>query len=275
MKFSTFFYEQFDTITQFLSDPKNKDVNFDDLLKSFEASGGKILGSGRHGTVYEHPNWPYVLKTFASDDCYLRFARFAFSNPHSAFPKIYDIPKKIIPQFTRPHSLSTMYIVRMEKLYPIDEELAKMIINQYGNIMMYKEDEANGFKRRKNAEEKYQTHWKQVENLLKQYPKLDKLFDGMYILEKHPFNCALDLGKSNFMQRKDGSFVFSDPLWAGESLWAAHDRAMRAEIGYDYDDYQEPKMVQGGKLPKKERPVKPRKSNYLAIGDQSSSEIPF
>jgi hypothetical protein len=89
--------EEFDSVSDFLLNPEHRNKTFNQLLDEFEKSGGKFIGSGKYGQVFEHPSWKYVIKVFQNDPEYLSFARFAYRNPHPSFPKFYGPPQRIIP----------------------------------------------------------------------------------------------------------------------------------------------------------------------------------
>jgi len=89
-------HESFDSISEFLLNPDHKEKDWDELMDEFKSSGGKLIGVGKKGQVFSHPRWPYVLKMY-NDEFYTSFVRFAFKNPHSAFPKFFGPPKKVTP----------------------------------------------------------------------------------------------------------------------------------------------------------------------------------
>lgn len=123
MGFSTFFLiAEMTSIQELLSDPKNNNKDFDDILKDFKAHGGEVLGTGAFATALWHPSWKYVLKIFHGDISYLKFARFVMKNPRPSFPKFLDKPRKIIPNFKRSYTRQDLYFIKMEKLNPITEK---------------------------------------------------------------------------------------------------------------------------------------------------------
>ena len=151
------FLEAFETTHDFLLNQDYSDKTFSQLLHDFEQSGGKMIGVGKYGQVFQHPNWNYVLKTFHDDTCYLKFCRFVYKNPHPSFPKFYGLPKKIIPQFKRTRPI--LYYVRIEKLYPAQN------IHQ---IVAFLE---RGF----NPTDYHPQYIQQQQELLKQYNTQQKL----------------------------------------------------------------------------------------------------
>ena len=89
--------EEFDKVSDFLLNPEHRNKTFNELLSEFQKSGGKYIGSGKYGQVFDHPNWQYVIKVFPDDPQYLSFARFAYKNPHPSFPKFWGPPQRIVP----------------------------------------------------------------------------------------------------------------------------------------------------------------------------------
>lgn len=68
------------------------------------------LGSGKYGSVFSHPKYPYVLKIFMKDSAYLRWIKFAMDNKNNPYvPKIRGKVVKITPM---------IYAIRLEKLTP-------------------------------------------------------------------------------------------------------------------------------------------------------------
>jgi hypothetical protein len=178
-------------------------------MREFEHSGGKFLGQGSFGKVLGHPSWPYVLKMFPRDDCYLKYVRFAYNNPHVAFPKFYGLPRRIRPLFIRGLNWANPYIVRIEKL--------RNIPNSYfiaGNV----EDSIEEFIRFKTGEmdpARLQEMQEEYDTLKQQKPEIYNLFEGAWLIKKNLPNCKLDLHGGNVMARENGEYVWVDPVWAG------------------------------------------------------------
>ena len=77
------------------------------LLKS---KGFSKLGSGKYGSVFGNPKYPYVLKVFMKDSAYLRWIKFAMDNKDNPYvPEIRGKVVKITPM---------IYAIRLEKLTP-------------------------------------------------------------------------------------------------------------------------------------------------------------
>lgn len=72
--------------------------------------GFKQLGTGKFGSVFGNPNYPYIIKVFMKDTAYLKWLDFAKQNQSNPFvPKIRGKVVKISPNFMA---------VRLEKLTP-------------------------------------------------------------------------------------------------------------------------------------------------------------
>lgn len=253
-------------------------------MKEFEASGGKQIGSGKYATVYWHPKWPYVLKTFTKDDMFLKFARFAYKNPYPPFPKFYGPPKKVVPFYTREQRDKEIYIVRIEKLEPLtDDEFLALNEADYkltryffykipGNIHGMFEDEI----RKEMVElEKYVSNLpREIYNVLVGKNMLEE------VMKKEEWAGAPDWHKGNIMKRANEEYVLIDPVWEGYSFnaYRDHDEAMRAEAGYFDDEdpnYVEPKELRGGELPKTKRIKKPKPVKEPEPYDDGDDDIPF
>jgi hypothetical protein len=80
--------EDFNNVLDFLLNPEHRNKTWKELMGEFTASGGKLIGTGKHGEVFSHPRWNYVVKMF-NDPFYLRFVRFTYRYPHKSFPKFF------------------------------------------------------------------------------------------------------------------------------------------------------------------------------------------
>lgn len=274
--------EEFDKISDFLLNPTHRDKTFEELYKEFQASGGKIIGSGSKGQVFEHPNWPYVLKTVNHDDCYIAFVRWAYQHPHPAFPKFFGPPRRIVPFYTRTKSETQIYLIRTEKLQPVaDATMLKNIIDTAQVSIGYFVAAEHGYLNREEdvlnpdrVARKTQRYVKVKSyqfwfDFFKQYPKVKTLFEGLYILNKQKFKCALDIHKNNVMQRANGDLVWVDPLWEGSNPYKDAQKAMDIEL--DIQKEPQPINVPGGRFPIKKR-IRPRKPAAQAPVDDN---IPF
>lgn len=284
--------ENFDSISDFLLNPEHRHKQFYELEQEFVADGGKILGYGKYAVVFTHPKWKYVVKLY-SDRHFTSFARFAYRNPHPAFPVFYGPPQKILPYYSRSKSDTFKYLVRTELLYPINKELFEIIEYYYIKGIAYINAVKNGTADHEMPKTIYSKgvkpymgkvrYFQDIEDILKQYPKLYKLFEGIEILQKSGISGQLDFHAKNFMQRRDGQIVFSDPLWEGVEFnpYQAAKMALDMETDRygdaDYANFKPEKLVVGGKFPKRERKPK-SKPNIFPIQQnksQDNDEIPF
>lgn len=245
--------EAFDTISDFLLNPEHRYKKWDQVIKEFEASGGEVLGVGSHATVYSHPSWNYVLKVYPNDPVYTKFVRFAYQHNDSVFPKFYGLPQKIVPEYTRPQTMARLYLVRMERLHPIDGKLAKTILDNLYSAVHYLTYP--------NQEEDYYTtrNLIPIRESLKD-PKIKQFYEGCKNLLKFQGG-ALDMASNNVMKRENGELVFADPFWEGSNPYADAANARRMET--DDFDYDEPKMYPGGKLPNNPRKKKIKQVQQL------------
>jgi hypothetical protein len=291
LNFFKWLNEGFDSIPDFLLNPEHRYKTWDQLIEEFEESGGKILGHGSYGTVFSHPKWPYVLKMY-NDMYYTRFVRFAYNNPHVSFPKIYNLPQKVVPFWKRFQSSATVYLVRMEKLEELPIEIGRLLVKSIDYGISYIRDKKTNSHEREYEEKEYLTisqrkagripgvikvkHHQYIIDILKDHPNFLPVYEGAFIIESKNFQAASDLlNPNNYMRRENGEIVITDPLWEGSNPYSDHKRMMDMETGaYDtYDDY-EPDLI-GGELPKKKRKkkIKPFKQNNFKSND--NDDVPF
>jgi hypothetical protein len=300
LNFKTWLVESFDSISEFLLNPEHKTKTWEQLLGEFKSSGGEELGNGQYGTTFSHPRWPYVLKMY-QDPLYTGFVRFAYKNPHSAFPKFYGPPQRVTPHYKRHESQATTYLVRMEKLEPIDAATFKLIEDNNNMVTPYLRARETGTlgqtvpgrvepsvrrqhrlaRRQANADNQPEppfptapevNPFQQFMDAIKKKPSLLPLFEGMIALLNSGLRGAPDLKQDNFMKRKDGSLVYTDPFWEGSNPYkdaaAAFDRETDAYGDYDSG---EPSLV-GGELPKKRRKKRKKLRNPTLKTD---NDVPF
>lgn len=245
MKYKDFYshiFEKYDSVGELLSDPNNNNLQLRELLSDFEKHGGKILGEGTYATVLSHPSWKYVLKIFHSDVSYLRFVRFALKNPRKSFPKFFDKPRRIVPNFTRPTSHSHLYIIKTEKLNPITKE-------EFLDIDFYKSYGGNNdyLEKMKDQNDIWKETYIKIKEIEKLHPSIMEFKkDYWFLITSDKEFGTPDFTRRNIMKRDNGEFVLIDPFWEGENPYQTHDRLLKAEIGYDGDDEEEPEMYKGG-----------------------------
>lgn len=237
ISFSQFFLikEAFDTVTEFMVNPEHSDKDYDQLIAEFEASGGQIIGSGSYGIVYSHPKWPYVLKVFSWDDPYLKFARYAYTNPHPSFPKFYGKPQRVVPQYTRYKDEVKQYLARIERLNPVPSGILNKLD---ANLMLY-------FHFKENPElNQDRTQFMRLSSKVKSLPKeVYNLLEGWYLLRRDLPDLNPDLHEDNVMMRDDGQYVWIDPVWTGDENSENPLTAAMTD-----EDYEPENMLKGGRL---------------------------
>lgn len=195
--------ESFDTVSDFMINPEHSDKEYGEIFKEFKKSGGKNIGYGAFGMVYYHPKWPYVLKTFKSDDAYLKFVRYAYDNSHPSFPKFYGKPQRVSPKIQS--IKDKRYLVRIEKLKPISAKVFRKIDFKLADFfkLIHKPDEVSDDERRKLLN---------MQNDLRKVSKsVYKLLEGWYLIKSN-LGLQGDLHDGNVMVRGDGQFVLVDPV---------------------------------------------------------------
>jgi hypothetical protein len=201
-----------------LMDPANREKYFPEILDDFSEAGGEFLGAGAGGSVYTHPDWPYVLKVFPHDHCYLRFLRYVMKHQNDpCLPKIYGGVKKIRPQYKRHWSHQTVYVVRLEKLQFIEETADFRFINMLlgGIIRPY-----NTYKREENiggiasSRQEYENKLSQLKAKGKRAVMLWNTIKKIAALEVGGEDCRWDIHAGNVMIRPlDGNYVLIDPYY--------------------------------------------------------------
>lgn len=260
--------EKYDKLSDLISNPDNNEKVIHQLLDDFKSNGGEILGNGKFATVLTHPSWKHVVKIFSDDIPYLKFVRFCLKNPRKSFPIFYDKPRRIIPNYKRHKSNVYLYVVRMEKLFPIS-------IREYDDIQFYTSYDVD---HAKEIALQIPDTWEFIYNkLLKlqqnrpSFPQFKLDLDFM-LSHAHEIG-SLDFHSKNIMKRENGELVLSDPFWVGETPYQTHDRLLKAELDYDDYDYDdgESDMIKGGEKFKKAKP-KIASINHTRPDD---GDIPF
>jgi len=273
MQYSNFYNylinEAFDSVYSFLLNPEHDNTEWYDLIRKFELHGGKILGQGKYATVMEHPSWKYVLKVFSQDVPYLKFVRFALKNPRSSFPVFYDKPRKIVPHFKRYADQSYLYVVKTEKLYPIDNDIFKDIKFYLYYSHNFVDDMLASSN--KNTSKMWIDNKNKLKSLESKYPSLPQFRKDYNFLINNTNFGKLDIYVKNIMQRPNGEFVLTDPFWEGESLHQMQNRVIDAEIDH-YDDEPPRPTLKGGELPRKlkTKTKSPKTNDKTVYGDDFS-----
>jgi hypothetical protein len=280
MQYSDFYNylinEAFDSVYSFLLNPEHDDTEWYDLIRKFESHGGKVLGQGKYATVMEHPSWKYVLKVFNDDAPYIKFVRFALKNPRSSFPVFYDKPRKIVPHFKRSESHPYLYVVKTEKLYPINRDIFGEIEYYLYYNYEFVDDMIAKYSRDNEKDNMWIEMKHKLETLESKYPSLPQFKEDYNFLLTNANFGQLDMHVHNIMRRSNGEFVLIDPFWQGESIHQIQKRAFDAETDYPYDEYIASPMLKGGELPKRKQVrkinYKPKEPDYKAsYGD----DFPF
>lgn len=260
--------EKFKNVADLLMNPQNNDKSWYDLMKEFTQSGGQFLGEGAFAKVLYHPDWNYVIKIFPHDDCYLRFVRYAMRNPSPHYPKFYDKPRRIYPNFARNYDNERIYFVRTELLEPIDilefrdiETMHAYLGNKNKTIEGIREDQRE-----------------YILNLIKKNPHLlpfVRAYDKMITDPEFGKECALDFKRGNIMKAKDGTYVITDPIWHGTTpdQIARDNINALMDIDYSYEDNEPPPpLIKGGQRYK--APPKPKLPSINVMKGEND-DIPF
>lgn len=245
-----------------------------DVLNDFAKAGGHWAG-GKFGTVLLHPRWDYVYKFFTRDDCYLRFIRWAMRNSHPCLPKVLSKPRRILPFYRRHKTEEEIYIVKLERL---NEWKCPPEVKDMGGFAYVLEHVAltkgayDGDEMPEHWEGRPKSHierWHKTKDFLNRHPEIKQLADFYLVLLDVPIDCALDIHVGNVMQRNDGTLVFTDPFWYGETPYTLAAAARAAEM--DIADYEpdEADYIDGGERWKKPRP--PKQTDWRP----SSDDLPF
>lgn len=258
--------EVFDTPKDLIQNPEYNELGLHQILDKFRKEGGTV-NSGKSGIVLTYPKWKYVLKIFPVDIPYLKFVRFVLQNPRPSFPKFYDKPRKIIPNYTREEDEPFLYIVKTEKLFPITkEEWEDIKFITYFSSDIDWDDYLNRYP----DSEIWKEYYKRYKEIERKYPSIKTFLNDYHFLLNNINEMGVnDLGDTNVMKRKEGEFVLSDPVWKGETPYERYKRLMDLET--DAASY-EPSIptIPGGKFKiKKKKPIK--HLNYTPEKD----DVPF
>jgi hypothetical protein len=203
--------------------------------------------SGRYGTVIDNPAWPFVVKLWFNDDCYLDFVDYAIENPNPHYPRFIKKVMKMPAFFRRERgSGDVFWMVRIERLQELDEAVAGKLCRAFidADRLIRHPAEINA---QFGAEQR-------------------GLFAAVAALYTAPIKCAPDWHPGNLMQRPDGTVVITDPFWYGETIYQMVRKAREAELDLGDD---EPDYVDGGEK------SYPKKQKIPAPQIQSDDDIPF
>lgn len=220
---------------------------FEQLMTNY---GFQRIGGGSHAIVYRHGNEPYVYRITNDDRTYEKYAEFLVSTkPNIHYPKIYGI-KNLSNFFKRSFNerWSKFNIVKVEYVpFPFTQQEFTEFDRVFRSSWM-----------------KDGILWSDADP----QGKWRSLVDALLNIFHHVQYGAPDIHRANFAKRQDGSVVILDPLWEGESPYAAYDRAMKAETDWGHDD--EPEYIKGAWNQKREIASQPP-----AIPQQPEEDIPF
>ncbi len=242
---------------------KYREQSLWDVLRDFEAAGGQWLGSGRYANVIGFPNRNYVWKFFPDDRCYIAYVRWALRNPAPYLPKFLSKPRWIVPFYRRKKTESKICVVKMEKLYPWKvphlEGHGDLDLNSFFYVVTKYAIRPKGEEVIPLEDVALATNEAYIGDFIQTYPELVGLAKGYVALLNSTISCSLDLHAANIMTRADGTLVFTDPFWIGESPYQAYQRAMADQgMGDMYPEEEDDRhYVSGGQLPKKPKPPKP------------------
>jgi hypothetical protein len=271
------------------------------LSKLAKEAGVEWVGSGKYGIVLSNPTWNYVIKVFEDDPYYMGFVDYAITHPNRHYPKIIKKPLQMRSFYKRLRTnLNEKYFVcKIEKLYPLDPNLGNFVANNLDRLWSsylwiystsnearleyekkWGEDNSRDYSANTpftvmmpNGESQNISH----RDLFKKFPWLKTLVRA-YINIMDNVAGSPDLHSGNFMQRKDGTIVIIDPVWAGKSPYQDYDRVMRDEYADYYDYYdEEPEMVSGPSYLKKNKapPTHPQPSSTTSNNETDDNDYPF
>jgi|TARA_R110000787_G_scaffold336_3_gene1175 hypothetical protein len=199
-----------------------------DAHRAVERDGGKILGSGAYGTAISHPSLgnDKIIKIINNlDECYLKFARYCYDNPHVNLPRFYSKPRKFVPSWAREktNTKTFMYYVIMERLDELPRDEYLDIVNLSSLIKEYRKNEKSPF-RNEEFDRDYKAEITELVNTNPKYLEFARykaLLENGYIpvvgqtigKDGKPVksDCGLDFHDGNIMKRGD-TFVIIDPF---------------------------------------------------------------
>lgn len=167
------------------SDYVRYDAAWNQFVFELEELGFKRLGRGAYGVVFEKPGYPWVFKIFDSDPGY--FAYFNFAKEHQNLSAVPRIKGKYI------RINDSTYAVRMEKLYPLNENEYHNLLKTLRKLFRNIHDETY-----KDILAELEAEWPDIKEVIDLLPSLGIRY--------------VDLHNENIMKRADGSLVITDPL---------------------------------------------------------------
>ena len=169
------------------------------ILKNYGFT--RIGNNSASAVVYEHPNFDYILKIFTDDDPYVQFYKYCKknqSNPH--LPKF----RGNLMRFR----LSPVFVVRIEKLYPISHN---EYVDSFDYICFIREELDYFYYPLEKKIEQKSNRFTELE-IKKKIEKFSKTLLGKTLLELKDINSRFDLHPGNIMKRDNGTWVLIDPF---------------------------------------------------------------
>jgi len=211
--------EEFKRTMEIPSGIPNDHPSSSEFTKYLKDNGWKCLSFGNYSTVYENPKYPYVMKVNRKyDRGFANFAILTHKFPNKHFPVIGNA-KLINMDGLKYH----IYLIeRLEKLdyqyhdiidllaYSIDLfENSKDVIEYVDALIMsnLKYDKFPDLSDEQKKEDKAYRLEKWKRFLISNTGLIDSL-----LVVKDAKHGSLDIKPSNFMQRKDGTIVITDPV---------------------------------------------------------------
>lgn len=274
-------------LTELIGVKKYYDLTLGEIMSKLAKHYGGEWTSGTYGAVLINPNWNYVIKVFQNDPYYLDFINFILAHPNPHFPKVQRKPIKMHSFFTRTAiEPSVFYVVKIEKLQPISKELGRFIVKylEVGTTAAYRLYHMPP-EQRKQSIQLYgdydaidkrawvlpdgSVHKLSVKELFEKLPWFKSLCNAMWMIWDNVEGSS-DIHAGNFMQRKDGTIVITDPLWEGSDPMKDYYEYMRRETDYyaNLDIKSGPDYLRKNKRP-------PPQPHDWGVNNPGEDDIPF
>lgn len=247
-----------------------------EITQLLKRKGIKSVGSGRYGTVFTHPSWNYVVKVTTNDPSYLSFVDFVRKHPNKHYPLVLHKPLSLRAFHKRPASELKRHleIVKIEKLQELSPNIANFVaenIERFVQINLdikHKRDDALDYRVPNHQMLQDDGKWEKGmtnREAAARYPWMLELAAAWQaVFDSDTVEGSPDITTHNFMKRKDGTVVITDPVWEGSNPYKDYDAMIRRQSDYDYGDEGE---VEG--------PAHLHKGVEQAIVVQFEDDIPF
>lgn len=146
---------------------------------ALDAAGWPQIDHGAGGTIHHKPGESFVVKVSEADNAYLDFVRFAAANPAHGLPDV-----KLVYQG------GNWMVAHIKHLGPLSPQAAADVMTWWDNYVAAKKE---------NAPLPNPAEWSTLAD------QIQRLATD----NKHYF----DVKPQNFMQRADGTVLFTDPLF--------------------------------------------------------------